>query len=132
MNASKKQIGYILYLSKSHEHLHYEWADFTDEKGDISISTTEANKLIRELRTEPDQCDIMRKKIISMAKTIGWVTYPHGPTKPVADMDRIEKWCVKFGKFHKKLNQHTYKELTELVSQFQYGVMKTELEKKGK
>lgn len=34
-----------------------------------------------------------------------------------ADMKRINEWCVKYGQFHKELNEHYGSDLTALVSQ---------------
>ncbi len=31
--------------------------------------------------------------------------------------ERLENWCVKYGKYHKKLNDHNYNELIDLVTQ---------------
>ncbi len=30
---------------------------------------------------------------------------------------RMENWCIKYGKYHKRLNNHTHNELVELVTQ---------------
>lgn len=57
--------------------------------------------------------DKMRKAIISMAHELGW------RLAGKADMQRINNWCIAKGKYHKKLNDHNMKELTELVTQFQ-------------
>lgn len=57
--------------------------------------------------------DKMRKHIISMAHQMGW-ELPNGR----ADMPRIDAWCVKYGKYHRPLNEHNNAELQEIVTQF--------------
>lgn len=57
--------------------------------------------------------DKMRKAIISMAHQMGW-ELPGG----VADMPRIDAWCIKYGKYHQPLNAHTIPELQDITTQF--------------
>lgn len=59
-----------------------------------------------------DPCNNMRRKIIAHFHKMDWKN-PDGK----ADMDRIEAWCIQYGQFHKKLNDHNYKELVNLCSQ---------------
>ncbi|MBB6131357.1 hypothetical protein [Mucilaginibacter lappiensis] len=61
-----------------------------------------------------DQCDQMRKKIISIAHQMFW-ELPNGK----ADIARIDQWCVEQGPFKKLFNKHTIKELPTLVSVFE-------------
>lgn len=61
-----------------------------------------------------DQCDKMRKKIISKAHQMFW-ELPYGKI----DMWRVDQWCINQGPFKKALNKHDYKELTVLVSVFE-------------
>lgn len=124
--ATSRQIGYIIGLGKGHG-LEYSSNDFKDEKGNINVSYQEAHALIVKLQGNQDPSDLMRKKIISMAKTMRWLV--EGTEK--ADMARIDAWCIKYGKFHKALNNHSHKELTELVSQFQNGLLRSYLKKKA-
>jgi phage gp16-like protein len=99
----------------------------TDGRTNSSTQLTqkEAFEIIDQLSKltskEPDPADKMRKKIISMAHSIGWVTPVATANGPVvkADIVRINAWCQKSGYLHKKLNQYTYAELPKLVSQFQ-------------
>jgi hypothetical protein len=60
-----------------------------------------------------DQCDTMRKKIISKAHQMYW-ELPNGK----ADMWRIDQWCMNQGPYKKALKKHVYKELVVLVSVF--------------
>lgn len=93
------------------------------------LTQKEAFEIIDELSKltseEPDPADKMRKKIISMAHSIGWyenqIRMPD--EKPRVSMSRINAWCEKSGYLHKPLNKYTCAELPKLVSQFQevYG-----------
>lgn len=78
----------------------------------------EANAMIKHLKSldaDEQKADVMRKKIISMAHEMGWRL----PGTTEADMKRIDKWCVQYGKCHKKINSHLLKELPDLVTQFE-------------
>ena len=82
------------------------------------MSVTECQALINELRHAAKQTpeyvksDLMRKKIISSFKKVGY-TAKDG----TADMLAINNFCVKRGYLHKELNKYTYKELPKLVYQ---------------
>lgn len=125
--ASPKQIGFIIGLGKKHG-MTYSSEDFKDEKGRINITYQDAHNLIIQLQGSSDPADLMRKKIISMARTMRW--YVAGTEK--ADIDRIDNWCIKYGQFHKRLNDHTHDELTKLVTQFQNGLLNSYLKNKAK
>jgi hypothetical protein len=77
----------------------------------------EASDLIKQLTSDnkPDPCNIMRRKIISMAREMGW---SKKTTTWVADMERIENWCKQYSYLHKQLNDYTFDELPKLVAQF--------------
>ncbi len=79
------------------------------------MTTTEANELIKHLKGE-DPADKMRKKILSAAWDMGWVT---SSNPPKVDIDSVNEWCIKYGHGHKELNKYTLKELPILVSQFE-------------
>ncbi|MDB9473479.1 MULTISPECIES: hypothetical protein [Nostocales] len=88
------------------------------------LSKDEADKFINQLKylinqMGSDSADVMRKKIIGIAHNMGWQIICSRTNKVVADIERINNWCVKFGKFKKPLNKHQYSELVQLVSQFQ-------------
>ena len=87
------------------------------------LSEAEAAGLIAYLRKQPGAAtapkqtppgDAMRKKIIHMARTMGWET----PERK-ADMPRINAWCKQYGQFHKRLNDHSPTELPALVTQME-------------
>lgn len=81
------------------------------------LTEQEARQLIMHLKTlDPDEkkCEKLRKTIISMAHEMGY--RKPGTTK--VDMVKLDDWCVNYGKYKKKLNQHKYDELLVLQWQF--------------
>lgn len=66
-------------------------------------------------------CSKMRKKIIGMAREMGW--WLPGDMRRV-DMERVNAWCMKYGFAKKPLNAYTSQELPKLVSQFESGPYK--------
>lgn len=82
------------------------------------MQLSELTELLRHLNSgneaPPTRGDRQRKRIISMAHQMGWQV-----DGQKADMKRINEWCVKYGKWHKPLNDHTTLELNELVTQFE-------------
>ena len=118
-------------------------ANLTDQKANLVMSFTsgrtdkssemnaiEAKEMIAYLRQQiPDiksnpleaKADKMRKKILSMARELGWtvlMTNDEGIKQLKADMLRINAWCAKYGYLHKPLNNYTFEELPKLISQF--------------
>lgn len=82
---------------------HFEYAEF--------IRWLNRTYPSEQKSTTDDQCQLMRRKIIALFRKMGYTN------NDKADMQRIEEWCVKYGKFKKKLNAHPYEELTALVTQ---------------
>lgn len=79
------------------------------------LTMTEAAALISYLKSQPNeqaQCQQMRRKIIAKAHKMRW------EKNGKADMQRIENWCMQYGGFKKRLNDHTYNELVQLVTRF--------------
>jgi len=70
----------------------------------------------------------MRRKMISIAYQMAWTKVDLKKAKVSADMDRIDQWCMTKGMYKCALNDHTYKELTQLVTQFE-KVLKSYLTK---
>lgn len=121
MNATKPQIGFIKGLAKSH-------GMEISAKELEGYSYQEADKLIKSLRGTQKQVtpeDKMKKKIISMAMTIGWVL-----KNGKIDMVRLNTWCVHKGMYKLSLDMHDPEQLPYLVSQFQYGPFQHALSKK--
>jgi len=95
----------------------------------VSISNMaddEFTAFVRHLETlvpNAEAANKMRRKIISMAHDLGWhkrdakgnLILRDG--KPVADMVRIDAWCINQG--GKKLNGYTYEELPNIVTGFE-------------
>ena len=76
----------------------------------------EAAELIKHLKTtDPNAAaiDRMKKKILYYAHEMNWYT----PDRKV-DVKRVDEWCLKFGQVKRKLDNYTYQELPNLVSQF--------------
>jgi hypothetical protein len=100
------------------------------DKGDVIISFTggrtnssrlmsfnEAEALIGHLKSMDPQttgADKMRKKIISLAHEMNWKL-----ESGKIDMKHINDWCKKFGYLHKVLDEYSYDELPQLVTQFE-------------
>jgi len=92
----------------------------------------EADRMIRILQSKLNNQgseNRMRRHIIAMAHEMGWekispVTLSEEGTPGAQlragniDMQRINSWCIQYGKFHKPLNGHNSEELQILVSQF--------------
>lgn len=69
--------------------------------------------------TNAQKANRMRRKIIAMAHAMGW-SLEHPMSKElVADMQRINGWCVQYGYLHKALNSYTLEELPKLITQFE-------------
>jgi len=95
---------------------------FTSGRSDSSREMTdqEARDMISYLegsKTAPDPADRMRKKIISMAREIGWEK--RTATGRAADMERIGNWVLKYGALKKPFNDYKINELPALVTQFE-------------
>lgn len=101
--------------TRRHDYAFRHSAERTESTKDLYDN--EMLAIIKELEDTfkiQDQCDIMRKKIISKAHQMFW-ELPGGK----ADMWRIDEWCKTQGPFKKALNKHLYHELTILVTVFE-------------
>lgn len=125
---SKKQIGLIKTVCT---RLKLESADLALDYSNLRtdrvshLTKDEATQLIKWLlnttNTPPSPKELMVRKIISMAHELHWEK-PHGkrPGKSNAiDMEKVDSWCIRYGQFHKPLDQHDITELPKLVTQFQ-------------
>ncbi|MGB4776134.1 MAG: hypothetical protein WBP45_13225 [Daejeonella sp.] len=109
-------------------------AEFTEGRTDSLKALTDGEykeMMIRLSRMNtPPPGDAIRKKIISMARQMGWVIKcdAHSKSTPlwIADMQRIDNWCLHYGKYKKRLNDHSPAELGVLASIFE-EVLKTYL-----
>lgn len=57
------------------------------------------------------------KKIYAIARNMRWTLWNGAEFK--VDTARLDQWCVKYGQYHKPLQQHTNAELTHLITQLQ-------------
>lgn len=102
------------------------------ETSSAKMRVSEARELIGYLNSiapkEVSAADKMKRKIIAQAHEMGWNLTPALSTsgegvnhsrKAKIDMNRVNAWCVKSGKFKKALDTHTESELVVLVSQFE-------------
>jgi len=89
-----------------------------DSESSKDLLVNEANSLIKHLENmvpkKADPGDVQRKKIISFAHKMGWKL-----ENDRVDMARLDNWCKHYGRYHKKLNDHTLQELPYLVTQIE-------------
>lgn len=84
-------------LTQLNVHEYRELCDYLQRGFDVAIT---------------DRKNQMRRKIIALFHKMNY-KLPNGR----ADMDGIQAWSVKYGKFHKTLNEHDYDELIQLLTQ---------------
>lgn len=78
--------------------------------------------LLNSLKVQVTPKEKMMRKILSLAHELHWElshASRHGKSNKV-DMAKLDEWCMRYGQFHKPLDQHNEMELTKLVTQFQY------------
>jgi len=98
------------------------------------LSDLEAEELIRHLEAmikakptsdHPTRSGIdyrgqkMRRRILSLCYTIGWVVWDTTSQKHLIDWSRLNTWLIKYGYLHKLLDEYSYIELQRLVVQFE-------------
>jgi hypothetical protein len=106
-------------------------AEFTNGRTESlsSLSDGEYKELLLRMQRynkyDPNEpANRKRRKIIAIARQMRWVKpSPNSNNDLVADMKRIDDWCIKYGKFHKKLNDHTVDELNILVTIFEKSLL---------
>lgn len=90
------------------------------------LYSVEADRAIKGLQAEwkkkqksqEDKANTMRRKLIALTYQLNWVV------EGKADMERLNNWCVKYGGFSKKLNEHTLEELPKVITQFEQMIKK--------
>ena len=100
---------------------------FTDNRTTHTseLNYNEAAELIKSLNKELQKNnnsdfwkgDKMRKRIFSLFYTYSWTIFKQG--KEIVDVERLNKWMLKYSYLKKPLNKYKYSELPELVSQFE-------------
>lgn len=81
---------------------------------------SEASQFIKHLAAgDPNRqaADKMRGKILYYAHEMGWHKFKSG--RHIADVKRVDEWCLKYGYIKRKLDSYSYQELPRLVSQFE-------------
>lgn len=68
----------------------------------------------------------MRRRILSICYTLGWVVLDKEKGRHVVDMERLQGWMRKYSYLHKGLNEYSYQELPTVVTQFE-NLLKTSL-----
>lgn len=102
--------------------------NFTNGKTDNSskLSTAEIIELINILERNTKETNNSEKrssktlnKLLSLCHTYGWRKLNKTKDKFVADVDALNNWLVKYGKYHKVLKEHTSYELGIVTTQFE-------------
>ena len=102
---------------------------FTGGRTDNSSEMTEKEiiALINALQTPKTATGSKEraiKKLFHLCHLYGWQKFDPEKGKDVVDVDSLNAWLVKYGKFHKELNSHTPAELGKVITQFEFVVNK--------
>jgi len=62
------------------------------------------------------------KKLFHLCHLYGWQKYDELKGNDVVDVDLLNAWLIRYGKFHKELNDHTSAELAKVTTQFEIVV----------
>lgn len=102
--------------------------NFTNGKTDNSseLTTGEIVELINILEGKVVETDNSKKrvsktiyKLLSLCHTYGWRKINKTGDKYVADIESLNSWLIKYGKYHKTLKEHTPYELGIVTTQFE-------------
>lgn len=120
--ATKQQLKYFHFLTRQHDMKELRAgmalgaSNFrTNDPKELSVK--EMSELIGSLTTE-DKATVMRKKIFSLAHSIGWSKFD-AEDELVPDYDRINAWMLQYSYMHKALGHYSEIELVKLVNQFE-------------
>ena len=109
-------INYLGYKEKKERIVLHHSKDRTTHISDLTQD--EYTGVIAYLEMFEDQQykaeSTMRKKIIAMAHQINWQD-----SEGIIDMKRLNEWCETYSSLKKPLNDYKYKELPQLVTQFE-------------
>ncbi|HBV14945.1 hypothetical protein [Chryseobacterium carnipullorum] len=102
--------------------------NFTNGRTDNSsdLNTNEIVQLISSL-TENSSSENLKyqissrtvNKLFSLCYTYGWKKYDEQKKKDTVDIERLNAWLFKYGKYHKALNDHSPYELGIVTAQFE-------------
>lgn len=102
--------------------------NFTNGKTDNSseLTTAEIIELInilegkaKETNSTENRSSKTIRKLFSLCHTYGWRKLNKSGEKYVADVDALNAWLLKYGKYHKVLKEHTPYELGIVTTQFE-------------
>ena len=102
--------------------------NFTNGKTDNSseLSTNEIIQLIKSLENFVGNENKPQKrvsktinKLFALCYDYGWKNFDVEKDKFVVDVEALNNWLLKYGKYHKKLNDHSPYELGIVTSQFE-------------
>lgn len=102
--------------------------NFTNGKTDNSseLTTTEIIELInflegskKETKSNETRNSKTASKLFSLCHTYGWRKLNKNGDKYVADVNALNNWLLKYGKYHKVLKDHTSQELGIVTTQFE-------------
>jgi hypothetical protein len=94
-------------------------ADLLDHEIDRLIRHLESGQPGAAALAHQARGDRMRKRILSICYNIGWTVYSERKRRTVVDMQRLDAWMKKYSYKHKELSRYTYRELPQLVTQFE-------------
>jgi DNA polymerase I-like protein with 3'-5' exonuclease and polymerase domains len=128
---TESQLRFAAKLLEPHGSGYAEWVHNASRGRTTELSQLrkhEAHALIQALQQDwnPNKlkADVKRKKIYSFCHTLGWHIQPG-----VVDAARLDAWCIQYGQHHKPLQDHSLRELDDLLTQFGQ-VFKKELKKR--
>lgn len=121
MSISNRQIGYIKGLGRKHgiEYSRDELEGMTYKDADALIKSLKSD----EDKEAEESLLKQKKKILSMCHTMKW------EIDGKVDFEKLDKWCVTYSYLHKSFDNYKAHEINKLVSQIQYGLLKSELAK---
>ena len=102
--------------------------NFTHGRTDNSseLTTAEIVELINILEGKVTETDKSKKKasktinkLLSLCHTYGWRKLNKTGDKYIADIDSLNSWLIKYGKYHKTLKEHSLYELGIVTTQFE-------------
>lgn len=63
-------------------------------------------------------------KLFHLCHLYGWKRFDEEKNKNVVDTEHLNEWLIKYGKYHKQLNDHTQQEINKVTVQFEMVVNK--------
>ena len=96
----------------------------TDNSSDLT--TSEIVRLINSLNNgaesqsqKPPKESRTINKLFSLCYIYGWKKFDQEKQKDTVDIDKLNAWLTKYGKYHKALKEHSPYELGIVTSQFE-------------